>query len=144
MFILNRIVDGIFVIDVFLQFFLMYRKESAGQTSGGEGEWEMSMAKIGKHYLGSKFFYIDVGSLIPSAFDIIPVATGGDTCDSQSNIKTARDSRLGLFKLLLVKGSSILKRPWWVLSVKEVRLIELHGLRSCWCMVTMSWRSRRR
>ena len=79
--------------------------------------------------MSSRFFYIDVFSLLPSAFDVVHVATNSSACTSNSSIKILRVIRiLRLFKLLrLLKGSDILKRllGYVSLSVKEVRLIQL-------------------
>ena len=88
LFILNRVIDGIFLADVMLQFFLMYRKESSS-AEVEESAWEVRLDRIAHRYVKSRFFYIDILSLVPSIFDIMPVVQGGDN-SSPKALKTPK------------------------------------------------------
>lgn len=130
LFLLNRVIDAIFLIDVIFQFFLMYPKRTAGSfEESGAGAYEMRLGEIAKQYIiRGPFFAIDVLSLIPSIFDIIPVVQDQSN-SSPKALKTLRIIRvLRLFKLLrLLRASKMLNRlidriSW---SVKSVRLLQL-------------------
>ena len=112
LFIMNRCIDTIFILDMCIQFFLMYQiaDDSAGGT--GKARMEIDLKKIARHYLRT-WFTIDVLSIIPSIFDILPLIEGtgfdeGDT-DGLKVMRIVRTARL--VKLVrLVRGSRLLLR----------------------------------
>ena len=72
LFIINRLVDLVFVADMVLQFCLMYQISS----SALEGvRWEEEAGNIARHYLRG-WFGMDLFSVAPSIFDIMPVVQG--------------------------------------------------------------------
>ena len=124
LFIINRFVDVIFIIDMALQFVLMYPEE------GREGaRWIFDPVTIWKHYLKS-WFLLDLVSILVSVFDYMflldtgegdggnftNATAGGDiddgTLENVSKLKALRVLRvLRLIKLLrLLRMSRIVKR----------------------------------
>ena len=74
LFLANRLVDCFFILDLVLQFFLMYRRDSDDRASDPHADlYEKSLSKIAGHYLRT-WFIIDVGSILPSGFDFVIVA----------------------------------------------------------------------
>lgn len=120
LFVCNRIVDAIFVIDVTMQFLIMY--PTSGESLEG-AKWEDDPLKIAKRYLTS-WFLIDVVSIGVSSFDFYSVTQGASRtvtddggvvvmqADVISKFKLLRIVRvLRLVKLLrIVRASRILKR----------------------------------
>jgi hypothetical protein len=103
---INRGVDLIFLLDVFLNFFLAYPAD-AEQSSREGAQWVTSHRRIMRHYL-TTWFCVDVLSVGTSVFDIIAF-----TSDSFGRkfmfMRVLRAARL--FKLLrLLRGSRLLKR----------------------------------
>ncbi len=123
LFVINRLVDLIFFADLIIQFFLMYR---ITKTKGLKEafDYEYRIDKIAKHYIKSGWFFMDLGSLAPSAFDIYPLTQSvcwltpsaeqlGTIADSSvsslSGLRVVRTFRL--VKLIrLVRSSRVLKR----------------------------------
>ena len=66
LFVIDRIVDCVFIVDIGLQFFLAYR--SGGQLDGAR--WITDHKQIVKHYLRT-WFVPDLLSVSVSVFDII-------------------------------------------------------------------------
>ena len=64
LFIVNRIIDMVFTIDLLLQFVLIFQPSSKESSS-----WETDPRTIAKHYLRG-WFTIDLISILASAFDI--------------------------------------------------------------------------
>jgi len=117
LFLLNRVVDTIFIIDMTLQFFLMY---SAVDNNHPAGEtWISDPKKIAMHYLTSAWFPIDVVSIGVAFFDIFAPSSG-----AISRFKGFRAIRvLRLIKLVrLVNASRIFKRWELRLSVNYAKL----------------------
>lgn len=110
LFIINRIVDSIFIFDMCLQFVLMYPKPGGAVTD--TVRWIHDPDKIAKHYLKG-WFAIDFGSIAISAIDIVTlkVFTGGKK-SPLSSAKIFRVVRLArLVKLVrLLRASRIMKR----------------------------------
>ena len=82
--ITNRVVDGIFVLDVLFQFFIMVPKSSAMSSAFGQGDdgitrWETDVRVIGRLYLRG-WFFIDVVSIAPFIFDILPLLRCACVC----------------------------------------------------------------
>ena len=118
LFLINRIVDLIFVTDMTLQFFLMYPKHAHSDNAHiGGGQWVSDMRQIARHNFVSPWFYLDAFSISVSGFDIFtPTGSGA------SRLKALRAVRvLRLLKLVrLARGSRIFKR--W-----EIRLSINYG-----------------
>ena len=123
LFIVNRLIDLIFMLDIIKEFFLTYQSHrGVGGGSPGAEEWETDLGKIAKRYLRG-WFALDIISILPSAFDIIPVveaasarahSTTGvdDAAPETSPVKALRVVRaLRLIKLVrLVRASRVLGR----------------------------------
>ena len=92
LFVMNRCIDVVFLVDMAMQFFVMHRvvsdagghaeendpTDSSGGSAGGAlsgGRWEYRIPRIAMHYLRG-WFSIDVLSIIPSLFDILPLVPG--------------------------------------------------------------------
>ena len=121
LFVLNRIVDVVFIFDMVFQFFLMYRRGGGGDGNDAtNAAWETSPRRIARRYLFGEgtipigWFYIDFFSIVPSYFDIEPLVRGNDpTSDTTSEtLKAVRVARaLRLFKLVrLFRTSRVLRR----------------------------------
>ena len=63
--ILNRLIDLVFVLDMLFQFFTM-RKMAVEKAVDSKAEWEMSVRVIAKEYMTSMWFSLDVLSIAPS------------------------------------------------------------------------------
>ena len=130
LFLMNRVIDFVFIVDFVLQFFLMYPEESR------EGaRWVFDPYLIWRHYL-TTWFLLDLISILVSAFDFIALfgeagsssqatilsEASMDACatsasetgdlDNVSKLKALRVLRvLRLIKLLrLLRMSRIIKR----------------------------------
>ena len=112
LFILNRVIDVFFFADMVLQFFLMYEEhivsnndEALGGKGGGSHShtitrWVKDRRKITVNYLRG-WFAIDVGSILPGIFDILPLINPDECPDRGSNVKVLRVIRvLRLIKLV--------------------------------------------
>jgi hypothetical protein len=123
LFVINRLIDGIFLVDMAMQFFLMERIPSAklGQT---DVEWDMSIPSLARKYFRG-WFAIDVLSIMPSAFDLLPCG-GGEAVGGIKSLRTVRALRL--IKLVrLVRTSRVAARlgervTWPVLYTKLMML----------------------
>ena len=103
MFLINRAVDGVFLCDIILQFFLMQ------MVSDKYGDrWIANQQVLIRRYL-SGWFVIDIFSTAISAVDILAVTS---TESGVSKLKVLRVVRvLRLIKLMrLLRGSRILSR----------------------------------
>lgn len=137
LFVLGRIIDSFFLIDMLLQFFTMYPRASNGYNRGGAAsagsELETRFTHIVRNYLRG-WFLLDLLSLGASAFDIVPFmlkepelttanATGEADVDSErlSILTSFRVVRvLRLIKLArLMKASRRLKD--WFTSIPTPR-----------------------
>jgi hypothetical protein len=115
LFLINRLVDLVFIADIALQFCLGY---SAGGGDSGVGKyWELDPKDIAVHYVTSKWFYIDIGSVAVSGFDIFC----NDEAASLSGFRAVRVLRL--FKLVrLLRTSRVFKRWEMRVSIDYTRL----------------------
>ena len=125
LFIVNRCIDGIFIVDMFLQFFLMYPQQP--KSVQDTVRWIHDQDRIAMNYVKS-WFGIDLISILVSGFDFlsltgpqstgcgrIPETNAADTAaaaDAASQLKVLRIIRiLRLVKLVrLVRSSRIMKR----------------------------------
>lgn len=74
LFVINRAIDSIFIMDMVLQFFIMQQVEMK-KGADIESFWEYRQPVLARRYL-KMWFWIDLFSVVPSLFDIIPVASG--------------------------------------------------------------------
>lgn len=126
LFVLNRLVDVIFVTDLCVHFFLMRRKQytKSEEVRRDFGfTWETDLRKLARSYLRG-WFLPDLLSVAPCIFDVVQLAAtssseipGGRTSCGEipgglSSVRTLR--LLRLFRLLkvtrLVRGLRVLKR----------------------------------
>lgn len=125
LFIVNRCIDGIFLIDMVLQFFLMYPRQP--KSVQDTVRWIHDFDRIAMNYLQS-WFPIDLISILVSGFDFLsltgesPQGCGkiegasfedsAAAADATSSLKVLRIIRiLRLVKLVrLVRSSRIMKR----------------------------------
>ena len=99
-FLINRLLDCIFITDMCLQFRLAYKEESVEGT-----RWIVSAPVIAKHYLTSFWFYLDFFSVLTSVFDLINIE-GAESLVALKAVRTLR-----LLKLVkLARGSRVFKR----------------------------------
>ena len=70
LFILNRLIDVIFMLDFTLQFFLMYLSNT-GARDGKAASWVNEPRKIAWHYVTSPWFPLDVLSIGVATFDYL-------------------------------------------------------------------------
>ena len=104
LFVVNRAIDSIFLIDLFLQFFMAY---PALATEASEG-WVTDRKQIAAHYLRT-WFSIDLVSTAVSGFDIYGYMESGGTVSKLKALRLVRVVRL--IKLVrLVRGLRIFKR----------------------------------
>ena len=116
LFIINRVVDGVFLLDIALSFVCMYKVVVVGRQAAVDANsaWEFRPHKTCLHYLKG-WFAIDVGSVLPSAFDFVPIFSPPGECvvgAGTSPFKILRMIRiLRLFKIVrLLKASRVLAR----------------------------------
>ncbi|KAL1515906.1 hypothetical protein AB1Y20_002520 [Prymnesium parvum] len=100
LFIINRLIDVLFISDMLLQFRLAYKEENVHGT-----RWIVDAKHIAVHYAFSFWFPLDVFSVMTSLFDIVEVDGAGDLTVLRA-VRTLR-----LVKLVkLARGSRIFKR----------------------------------
>ena len=116
-FISNRIVDMVFLVDLVIHFFLMY-SESAGPLAGEH--WIDDRRKIALHYLRG-WFALDLLALVAGAFDIITLIllTG-----APSSVSTIRAMRVALRLLRVAR------------LLKMIRLVNFRRVLKRWEDVT--------
>ena len=116
LFVLNRLVDAIFCVDLVLNFFFMYL--SFDPTSGTQ--WVDDPVRVAHHYL-TGWFSLDLITILVSVFDILPMLD--DSSSESSSVTQFRMMRLlralRLVKLMrLVRASRIFKRFETKMSVR--------------------------
>jgi len=134
-FVVDRILDCIFVKDMVLQFMMSYPEEREGTT-----RWVRDRTKIVFHYL-SGWFAIDLVAVLP--FDLIVSATSLGSGESMKDIKVIRLVRL----FRLVKIGRIVKK-WqaaWGVSYGQVALMKfffmtvlaVHWMSCIWGLIAL-------
>lgn len=111
LFVANRLLDVIFVLDMTFQFFLMFR---VGRDEGSGTYWEYRLPQIALHYVKG-WFALDVLSIFPSAFDILPFVPGSGFSSEggAANLRVLRVVRTTrLLKLVRLARSSRLVTRW--------------------------------
>ena len=111
LFIVNRLVDSIFIFDMTLQFFLSHPVKM--------NVWEVSLKKIAKRYLEG-WFILDIFSIFPSIFDIIPVLECGNTTDPSK--KDPATALRVVRALRLLKLLRLMKTPFALVRRLIVRI----------------------
>jgi hypothetical protein len=106
LFIINRIVDAVFILDMISQFFTMYEKDTTNVTTDRRATFEMRLKPIAINYL-TGWFTIDIVSVLTCLFDIIPLTTGASSPRAAGTLRTIRVLRL--VKLVrLMKASKVM------------------------------------
>ena len=100
-FVLNRFIDAIFVWDMGMQFFLMYRSD------GASSNWVRNRATIRRHYLKG-WFTIDLVSILP--FDIVAFALQDGALGKMKALRIIRLMRL--LKLVRIMRASRIFQRW--------------------------------
>merc|ERR1719162_245398 len=86
LFMVNTIIDGVFFLDMILQFFVMYPKRTSYGTA-----LEHRPEAIAKNYLKT-WFTIDLLSIVP--FDLISILSDQDKMSQIKAVKAIRLLRL--------------------------------------------------
>ena len=113
-FVINRILDVIFILDMCLQFCVVYQKAQE-RAEGDDAAFVTERRKIVRHYLFG-WFPLDLFSILPSIFDIVPlVEAGNDNLDAAATAEKLTGFRavraLRLIKLIrLLRASRLLAR----------------------------------
>ena len=102
LFLVNRLVDLTFFIDLFLNFFLMY--QDLNSVDGVK--WIDEPAAIVQNYLRG-WFSLDLFSILPSTFDLLPYGldsglSGSDGVGAEAGAVTTDGDILARFKFLRV------------------------------------------
>ena len=115
-FVINRLLDIVFLIDMALQFCVVYQQAS-DRAADKDAMWVTERRKIVRHYLLG-WFPLDVLSIAPSVFDIIPIVEAAqqaaacgtsNVSEKLSGFRVIRAMRL--IKLVrLVRASRLLSR----------------------------------
>ena len=136
-FILGRVIDGVFLLDMILQFFLMIPKEDDHNQL--ETRWSI-IIKAYLHPLRG-WFLLDAFSLGASAFDVVPIflASNEDSGGSTDVLAVFRVVRvLRLVKLTrLLKASKRLKE--WSVKIATPRATLTIFQIGVECMYVMHW-----
>ena len=136
-FLINRLVDLIFLVDMILQFFIMYPLEQKTATS--QIVYVTQHAAIARHYMAG-WFPLDFLTMIPSVIDLwstlsnykalqTAVAAGGAVDgaanDSTKNLMMLRVLRaVRMVKLVrLVRASKIYERWQSRISISHAQLM---------------------
>jgi len=124
LFVLNRLVDVIFIMDMFLQFLLMYPTSLANPDGS---RWEDDPRTIAYNYL-TGWFAIDVVSIATSAFDVYALAVvpamAADGASATSS--TDEETRALLSRLKILRTIRVLR------LVKVVRLLKTSRMLKRW------------
>lgn len=127
LFLINRVIDLVFIADMLIQPCLAY------STDGVSGKrWVLDAAKIAKHYFASRWFFLDIFSISTSAFDLF-----GD--ETTSNIAMLRALRvLRLIKLVRLARSSRILSRWELRLSIDYASISL-GVTTIGIIVSCHW-----
>ena len=121
-FVINRVLDAIFILDMALQFCVVVQVVGSNgpddSTSSRDAAWVTERRKIARHYMLG-WFPLDVLSILPSAFDFLPLFLAASDSESSGTDATATEKLSGfrairalrLVKLVrLIRASRLLKR----------------------------------
>ena len=101
LFLVNRFVDLVFIMDMLLQFRLAYKQENVSGT-----KWVTDAQTIVKHYASSFWFPLDLFSVLTSLFDIL----GDESMEDLTALRAVRTLRL--IKLVKLARSSRIFKRW--------------------------------
>ena len=110
LFVINRLLDVIFTLDMLSQFFLMYKIGEEGASV----RYEYRLPLLARNYLRG-WFALDLFSIAPSTFDILPFVPGSGFAagDGTTNLRVFRVIRTTrLLKLVRLVRSSRLVTRW--------------------------------
>ena len=122
LFCVNRLVDLVFIIDMGVSFFTMFRVEKQ-QGLMMLAEWEYRLPMIALRYLKG-WFAVDLLSILPLVFDIIPIVNNAEDHTDSSGSASSAPRMLRIVRIMrltklarLVRSSRIVKRfqvrlPW--------------------------------
>lgn len=142
LFVINRVVDSIFALDIILQFLVIKEKRHTQASLGTV--WVTNPRLIAADYLKG-WFTLDFSTVAISALDIYTVGIGDDSgvLESLSSLKVLRILRL-LKLVRLVRSSRIFKRwesqiaiDYSVLSIVKCMftvVISSHWMACVWLM----------
>jgi hypothetical protein len=113
LFLINRAVDCIFIIDMLIQLRMAYQVDTIHGV-----QWIQHPIKVARHYLSSYWFWVDVVSILTSVIDLV----GED--EKSADLKVIRVVRaLRLVKLVkLFRVSRIFKRWEMRMSINYANL----------------------
>lgn len=100
LFIINRLIDTVFIIDMVLQFFTM-KPVTIEKAMEAQVEWEMDLRVLARDYM-TGWFVIDVASIAPSALDFLPVimSSQGSSNTEEGEGETEGTGGLRVFRTL--------------------------------------------
>jgi len=129
-FLLARMIDVFFSLDLLLQFTIAYRKVDPSEDGHAVGSWVENHKQIAKAYL-SGWFWFDLGTLFPSVFDILP--TVGADIGSLGGATIFRTFRILRFvKILRVARAGRVFQRW------AARISLQHSTQKViWCIVRL-------
>ena len=135
LFVTNRLIDVIFIVDLVLNFLLMVQDHTVDGT-----KWIDEPAAIAKAYLRS-WFLLDLASILASAFDLIPYAlmesSEGSSGDDADADKRQKDFLKRFMFLRIVRCFRLIKlmrllRASRVMARWETRINIHYGYLSLW------------
>ena len=111
LFLMNRAIDVVFILDMILQFRIAYR------TVGSDVHWEFRPNMIALNYVCSKWFWLDLFAVLTLLFDVV----GNEDTKDLTVLRAIRALRLA--KLIrLLRGSRIFKAWEMRLSINYAYL----------------------
>ena len=110
LFVINRFVDAVFLVDMGMQFLLAHPVKS--------NVWESRLQFIGMRYLKG-WFIVDALAIFPSLFDIIPIV---DACVDINSPKSPLATLRVIRSLRLLKLMRLLRTPWGMLKRLIIRI----------------------
>ena len=126
-FVINRILDTIFILDMALQFCVVYQNVNGGNGQDSvarDAAWVTERRKIARHYMLG-WFPLDVLSILPSAFDFLPLLLAADSDSVGTGL--AQDATAGATEKL--SGFRAIRA---LRLVKLVRLVRASRLLTRW------------
>ena len=110
LFVINRFVDAVFLIDMGMQFLLAHPVKS--------NLWESRLKVIAMRYLKG-WFLVDALAIFPSLFDILPIV---DACVDVNSPKSPLATLRVIRSLRLLKLMRLLRTPWGMLKRLIIRI----------------------
>ena len=146
LFICNRVIDTIFIIDMALQFIIMQQVDIKQGAVDLNSYWESRVSHLAAKYMRA-WFWIDLFSVAPSSFDIMPLLGDYDSENSEAGkLKVLRVVRtLRLAKLVrLLRSSRVIERwetriaiPYNLLTVVQMLIMVLYTAHVFACILAL-------